>query len=88
MRPTVERDRRHDLAQALRAGDDVDGESRGEPRRGADAEPAGAYDVERRRGGGDPPQRPTVTALERALQRPGARDTARRCAWARSACSA
>ena len=36
-------------------------------------EAAGAYDVERRSVGEDPPQRAAVTALERALQRPGAR---------------
>ena len=69
----VERDRRHDLAQAVCAGHDVDGESGGEPRHSPDVEAAGAYDVERRSVGEDPPQRAAVMALERALQRPGAR---------------
>ena len=75
--PHVERDRRHDLAQAVRAGDDVDRESRGERRRGAGAETAGAVDVERRPAGDDPPQRAAVATLERALQRPGAREPLR-----------
>ncbi len=72
--PGVERDRRHDLAQAACAGDDVDGESSGEPGYGAGVETSGANDVERRAAGGDPPQAREVTALECALQRPGARD--------------
>ena len=45
--PAVERDGRHDLAQAARAGNDIDREAGGEPRRRTDAQTAGADDVER-----------------------------------------
>ena len=70
----VERDRRHNLTQALRARDDVDRKSRGETWGAADPESAGANDVERL-AGDDQRQRPTVAARERPLQRARPRDT-------------
>jgi len=57
----------------VRAGHDVDRESSGEPWHRAGVETAGAHDEERRSVGDDPPEPPAVTALERALQRPGSR---------------
>jgi hypothetical protein len=73
----VERNRRHHLAETTRARHDVHRKSCGVALRGAGKEASGAHDVERWLAGDDPPQRPAVTVLERALEGTGARELLR-----------
>ena len=70
----IERNRRHDLAEATRSHDDVDGQPSRETRQSARAKSTCADDIQRRLMGEDPSQRPAVLALERALQRSRARE--------------